>query len=251
LQESRSRTLEEDLATSPVREAALAYASALLSSASRREGLVLLEKIVAASPSWLLAYEVMFTHYLDQGSAFLAEKVARRALAYANDEAGARPSILLARALRARSRPGEALAALRGAEARFPSESGITLWTGVVLHDAGFLTEACERFSSAYQRSRGDEHAAYNHAACLVRAERWGEARDVVKLALKQHPGSASLRLLAGNANRMLGHDADAYLAWRGFLDVAHPRDPRRAQVENALADLRTAGVDRGARPTP
>lgn len=238
LQNTRSRTLDEDLSGGLVRTVALAYARALLATSERQEGMAVLEQIVAASPSWMPAYDVLFEHYLESGAAGLAEKVARRALAYAEDTAGAWPSVLLARALRAQRRPEEALAALKVAQVRFPQDSNILLWTGVVLHDAGFLTESCERFSLAYARLSGNEHAAYNYALCLGREKRWGEASSVVKLALTQHPHSVSLRLLSGNVSRSLGKNAEAYRVWREFLDMSSVGDPRRPYVENALAEL-------------
>ncbi len=238
LQNSRSQTLDEDLSGGPVRSVALAYARALLATTERREGIVVLEKIVAASPAWMPAYTALFEHYLERGAAGLSEKVARRALAYADDASGAWPSVLLARSLRAQRRPQDALAVLKVAEIRFPNDSNVTLWTGVVLYDAGFLTESCERFSLAHARLSGNEHAAYNHALCLSREKRWGSAGDVVKLALTLHPQSVSLRLLSGNVSRSLGNKAEAYRVWREFLDMSSPGDPRRPHVENALAEL-------------
>lgn len=249
LQETRSRTLDEDLATSPLRDYAAAHARVLLATSERREGIVLLERIVSASPAWMPAYRMLFEHYSREGASGLAERVARRALGYGL-ETEAWPRVALARALRAQGRREEALGVLKAAETAFPSDSTVTSWLGLLLHDAGFLTEACERFALAYARLPGDEEASYNHASCLSREARFEDAEDVLRLAVMRNPGSASLRLLAGNVLRRRGRDADAYRAWREFLDMSDPRDPRRGRVENALEELgRADGTGAGIEP--
>lgn|GEM_PF-5847838 len=241
LQQTRSRTLDEDLGTSPVREVALAFASALVASSESKEGIVLLERIAVASPRWLPVYSALFEHYMNVRAHDLAERVARGALSFTSGQ-GADANVLVARSLRAQGKRKETLDVLERARVAFPSDARVVLWFSLAQHDAGFLTEACEGFSLAYARMPGNQDAAYNHGLCLADARRWEEARSVVKLALVQHPHSDSLRLLAGNVLRRGGRNAEAYGVWKEFLSSSAPADPRRAAVENALDDLRQSG---------
>ena len=237
LERRRTKTLEEDLQSSPHREAAFLLGVVQLKTHERQQGLFLLEKLISANPGWDAPYLALAEHYLFHNSPRLAKKVAQLGL-QRFFEKGPEMHVTLARAQRALGEVDDSQQTLTRARVLFPQDSSITLWTAMGEFDGGFLTAACEKFAQVYERRPDMPAAANNFALCLTRQGEWDRAENVLKLAIAKNPELSSLRVLFGTVEKTRGNLLAAQQAWQDFLILAAPGDPNRELVQAALADL-------------
>lgn len=235
----------QHLSNKAVREAGLIFALIELKTHNYKQGIVLLEKLIAANSEWEPPYLALGEHYLSSQAPGLAVKVAALGVQRFFDKSS-EMYLLLARAHRALQDRTSARQVLNQAAALFPQNNDVTLWEATLDFDEGFLTDACEKFSRVYERQSELPEAANNFALCLTHRGQWDRAENVLKLAIGKNPEVSNLHFMFGTVEKNRGNLLAAQKAWQDFLILASPTDPNRVFVQSALADLKQKNLETG-----
>jgi tetratricopeptide (TPR) repeat protein len=236
LERRRTKTLEEDLRTSPFREAALVLGVVQLKTHEDKAGVALLESLVQSARDWPAPYLALAEHYQGKKAYNLSARVSNAGL----DRAGVDPRLFvaLARAYRALGQIENAKITLGRALKIFPEATSVLLWLGISEFENGAVTSACERFALGFAKDESNPVAAHNYSLCLVRGGDWERAENLLRNAIGRNAEVSHLRLLYGVVLKRLGNLRGARQTWGEFLALSESSDEKRALVEAALQDL-------------
>ena len=240
-----------------------------------REVAAAARELVLHAPAAIDGWEALVAALIGLSDPEQAEAVARRAAELLPDDPG--PPVLIARALRARGQPDQALAALESARTRFGDRSELAPERVLALGAAG-RTEAALRAAREAQAAAPAGSAPLEHARAVVLFEagridegsraidaalandpgdpaplrtrcQLAAARALHQTALRDctryleaRPGDAAIRFALGTAFEAAGDDDGAIAAYRR----AAADDPGAAAPRNNLALLLFRRGDQG-----
>ncbi len=237
LERNRTKTLNEDYGTSPFREASLVLALAYLQEGDDENALPILEKLVIYSKNWSAIYVVLSDYYYNKKAFPLALDVATRGIDLCTEKL-AYLYILQAKAYRGDGNNISAKQTLNLANERFPNNSDVNLWKGIIEYDEKNFESACKYFNVAYDLNKKNPYVAHNYSFCLIQGKQYDLASNVLNTAIANYPSHGYLYYLNGVLENFRMNYFAAQKSWQTYLSLANESDPNYKTVIFKLSQM-------------
>lgn len=242
LERNRTKTLDEDFATSPFREAMLMLALAYLQAEDEEQGLPILEKLVIASNTWTPVYIALSEFYYSKKAYQLALQVATRGIDKCSNDL--LPLYLAqGKAQRALGNRVAARQTINRAELLFPKSSAVLLWKGILAQDEKDYLSACEAFKLAFTQERSNPYISHNHAYCLIQSNQLEEASDILSITITNYPSLSILYYLKGFLENKRKNYLAAYKSWETYLTLIDENNPNYRLVHFKLSQMEQENI--------
>ncbi|BBH51834.1 tetratricopeptide repeat protein [Fluviispira sanaruensis] len=237
LEKNRSKTLSEDLALSPYREAYLILALSHLHDGNNSDAVVILEKLILASAVWAQPYIVLSDYYLEQGAYELAKLVALKGIDFAEPT---HPGLYvsLARAYRGKKNLIQARQALNRGRTLFPSNNELISWLGVIEFDEKNFLKGCQLLQQAFESENSNSSLAHNYAVCLLQSNQLDQANKIMQIAIASNPSNSKLYYTNGIIEEARKHFFAAQKSWQTYLSLANHDDANYKLIKFKLSQM-------------
>ncbi|WP_186646693.1 tetratricopeptide repeat protein [Fluviispira vulneris] len=237
LEKNRSKTLSEDLALSPYREAYLVLALSLLHDGNNSDAVAILEKLILASAFWAQPYIVLSDYYLEQGAFELAKIVALKGIDFAEPT---HPSLYvsLARAYRGKKNLIQARQAINRGRILFPNNNELISWMGVIEFDEKNYLKGCQLLQQAFELDNSNSSLAHNYAVCLLQSNQLDQANKIMQIAIASNPSNPKLYYTNGIIEEARKHFFAAQKSWQTFLSLAKQDDANYKLIKFKLSQM-------------
>ncbi|WGL58579.1 tetratricopeptide repeat protein [Pigmentibacter sp. JX0631] len=237
LERQRTKTLDEDYAVSPFREAMLILALAYMQAGEEKQTLQILEKLIISSNHWTPAYLALGEFYFSKKANKLALDVAVKGI----DKCSNDLLYLYILQLKSEREMGNLISAkqiVNRLNTLYPKDSNVLLWQGILYQDDKDYLAACNSFRKAFEENRTNPYISHNHAYCLIQSGQYDEANEILMLAMTNHPSVPFLYYLNGFLENKRKNYLSAYKSWEAYLSMISENDPNYRIVNFKLTQM-------------